>query len=33
MQRPPRIVQLVFEPVDLLPQALAVLTMTVPLAF
>ena len=33
MQRTPRFVQLVFEPVDLLPHALAILTMTVPLVF
>ena len=33
VQRPPRILQFVFESVDLLPQALTVLTMAVALAF
>jgi hypothetical protein len=33
MQRTPSIVQLVFEPVDLLPQALAFQTVAVSLAF
>lgn len=33
MQRPPRIVQLVFEPIDLFAQAVAFLLMPVPLPF
>jgi hypothetical protein len=33
VQRPPRIVQLVFEPIDFLPQTIAFLLMTLLLAF